>query len=171
MSYACWDGQWPAPMGSWRVVYMPYPTPPRDISNNSPLCQESSSSYQYNNFNFDSKKLSVITMKDHLKNIIFLLMCDFYAKIWKIWVKIQWNIKDIWVKRNGFALVNTDWNVGTEISIGLIQWNQSKWPKMRKVMSQGVITPYMVKNNKNWYWMAPKSIRFTHIHFPSLNYL
>ncbi len=79
-----------------------------------------------------------------------LLMCDFYVKNIQ---NVGQNIKDIWVKRNGFALVNTDWNVGTEKSIGLIQWNQSKWPKLRKVMSQGVIIPYMVKiiqNNSEW---------------------
>ncbi len=33
-------------------------------------CRESSCSYQYNSLNFDSKKSSVITVKDHVKAIL-----------------------------------------------------------------------------------------------------
>ncbi len=46
-----------------------------------------------------------------------------------------------------------------EESIGLIHRNQSTWPKMRKVMSHGVIIPYKVKIIQNNNWRVPKSIR------------
>ena len=46
-------------------------------------------------------------------------------------------------------------------TLSILQKNQSTCPNL----SQGVIIPYMVKNNKNKYWMYPKSIRFIKIPF------
>ncbi len=42
---------------------------PLDSINAAPGCQKSSPSYQFNSLNFDSKKLSVRSVEDHLKSL------------------------------------------------------------------------------------------------------